>query len=239
MSGASLTSRLTARETEILRILQIIYPDREKFTIIGGYAVDAYSPLPRYSVDCDIVISKSDLDLFTKIFDNNGFGDPELMYNNELEGLETRRFKKLVGGEAVSIDLLIDGVRCRQTEAIWTQQEIKLQSINRRIVGVNDSVPSNVATLELIIAMKLHSGRDADLRDATMISDSADWNRVAVLSNKGDKQKVVNQLESAKEKIMRSEFEQELKAYFGSKQREEKRIRAMLKKIDRLLATIK
>ena len=106
------------REKEILRIIEIIYPYRENLVVVGGYAVDAYSPLPRYSVDCDVVIPKKELSNFTNIFSTEGFTDT-LQYQNELEGLETRRFKKTVEGYPVFVDLLVDGVRCRQTEAAW------------------------------------------------------------------------------------------------------------------------
>ena len=72
-----------------------------------------------------------------------------------------------------------------------------------------------------------------------MISDLADWNIVSRLSNKGKQQNVINQLRAAKEKIKTAEFEQELKAYFGSRQREETRIAVMLEKVDWLLTTIR
>lgn len=41
------------REQEIFRILKEI--SECEFVLIGGYAVNAYA-LPRFSVDCDIVI---------------------------------------------------------------------------------------------------------------------------------------------------------------------------------------
>ena len=44
---------LQLREKEIFETLKRI--ERFKFVIIGGYAVNAYT-LPRFSVDCDIVV---------------------------------------------------------------------------------------------------------------------------------------------------------------------------------------
>ena len=173
----SLTT-LTKREKEILRILETIYPQRDKFTLIGGYAVDAYSPLPRYSVDCDLVVSKSDFLKFSDIFGQNGFKEKSKIYLNELDGLETWKFKKSANDEIVSIELLLDGVKCRQTEAIWTEKEVRPSASDRKVVGVSDSVASNVVSKELLLAMKLHSGRDADLRDAIMLIDSVDWSVV-------------------------------------------------------------
>ncbi len=105
-------------------------------------------------------------------------------------------------------------------------------------MGVSDSVLSNVASKELLIAMKLHSGRDPDLRDVTMISDSADWDAVAALSNRGTKQKVIDQLGKAIIRIKRPEFEQNLGAHFGSRKMEGKQISTALENISRVLATM-
>ncbi|MDG6924000.1 MAG: hypothetical protein JRN67_12010 [Nitrososphaerota archaeon] len=211
------STTLTTREKEIIRILEAIYPQQDRFTLIGGYAVNAYSSLPRYSVDCDLVVSKSDFQEFSDIFAQNGFKDKSKIYLNELDGLETWKFKKFVNDEAVTIDLLLDGVKCRQTEATWTEKEVKSSASDRKVVGVSGSVTSSVVSKELLLAMKLHSGRDADLRDATMLMDSIDWTAVEKFSNRGNVRKVIDQLTNNLAKIKKSNFEQELKAYFSSK----------------------
>jgi len=48
---------LQLREKEIFKTLKKIR--NLKFIVIGGYAVNAYT-LPRFSVDCDIVIKDRD-----------------------------------------------------------------------------------------------------------------------------------------------------------------------------------
>lgn len=45
------------REKEIFESLKVLKDKR--FVVIGGYAVNAYT-LPRFSVDCDIVVNKKD-----------------------------------------------------------------------------------------------------------------------------------------------------------------------------------
>lgn len=228
------STTLTSREKEILRILEAIYPRRGKFTLIGGYAVNAYSSLPRYSVDCDLVVSKSDFEESSDIFAQNGFKDASKLYLNELDELETWKFKKFVNDDVVTIDLLLDGVKCRQTEAIWTLKEIKSSASDRKVVGVSGSVTSSVVSKELLLAMKLHSGRDADLRDATMLMDSIDWATVEKFANRGDVQKVIAQLTNNLTKIKKSNFEQELKAYFFSKDPQDRRIERAYANIMRL-----
>jgi len=225
----------TARESEILRTLDAIYPMRNEFALIGGYAVDAFSPLPRYSVDCDVVISKTELARFGRALKDLGYADRNAQWRDELSGLQTREFVKAVGAESVSVDMLIDGVRCRQTEAVWKTQEIHQSSKELRVVGVNRAVPSKVASRELLIAMKLHSGRGADLRDVVMISESADWDVVVDWASRGATDKVVAQLRKARDEIAKPDFEGQLKAGFSSRKSEKRRIDGVSSAINRLL----
>ena len=141
MSGQS----LVAREAEVLKTLQTIRQSGEKFTLVGGYAVNAYSTLPRYSVDCDLVVTRSQLKRLSSILDDQGYTNEGTAYLKGIEGLETHRFVKKVGGEKVYVDMLVDGVRCRQTEAVWKEEEYAKTSRELRVTGVNGSVLSNVS----------------------------------------------------------------------------------------------
>jgi hypothetical protein len=235
LSGPS----LIAREDEILRTLEALYPKRDKFALIGGYAVDAYSALPRYSVDCDMVISSTETPGFAAFFKSQGYEDPGTLYSDELRGLEIIRFEKPVGEDTVSVDLMVDGIRCRQTEAVWKEREIRESSQENRVVGVNRSVQSRVASRELLIAMKLHSGRNTDLRDVVMLADSANWSLVAREANRGLQEKVVSQLVIASEKMGEPNFEARLKSSFGLKSSGHGRIEATIRQVNRVLAEIR
>ena len=223
----------TAREKEILRILEIIYPYRENFVVIGGYAVDAYSQLPRYSIDCDVVITKRELSTFSGIFSKEGFSG-NLLYENELEGLETRRFEKNIEENPVFIDLLVDGVRCRQTEAVWKFEEIKKASSLGKIIGVSSFVNSSVASRELLIAMKLHSGRDSDLKDAAMLIDDVSWQKLVSHAVRGSNEKLGKQLSSAVKRMQAKDFEPQLKSFFGLRKGESRRVSETISVIERL-----
>jgi hypothetical protein len=224
----------TARENEILRTLEAVYPKGKRFTLIGGYAVDAYSPLPRYSVDCDMVIPKTELEALGGVLKELGYADNGAQWRDELSGLETRKFVKAVGAESVSVDMLIDGIRCRQTEAVWKEREVRGSSKVLRVVGVSRAVLSRVASRELLIAMKLHSGRGTDLRDVAMISESADWDLVAKWTGRGANDKVAAQLHRAVDEMTKPDFEGQLKAGFSSKKSEKRRIEATLNAINRI-----
>lgn len=231
MSGQS----LVAREAEVLKTLQTIRQSGEKFTLVGGYAVNTYSTLPRYSVDCDLVVTRSQLNRFSSILDDQGYTDEGAVYLNGIEGLETRKFVKKVGGEKVSVDLLVDGVRCRQTAAVWKEVECAKTSRELRVTGVNGSVLSSVASRDLLISMKLHSGRDTDLRDIVMLARDSDWEKVKKLSNRGVREKLIDQLDKEIATLSNGQFESQLKAAFTSKQNEVGRISRALSEIRKLL----
>jgi hypothetical protein len=230
----SSTDRLTARETEILSILETTYSEKKTFALVGGYAVDAYSSLPRYSVDCDMVVSKKDFDDYDEIFTTHKYENKGTMYRNELDGLETRKYEKLVGKDAVSIDLLVNGVRCRQAGAIWRYEEIFATSGQLEVIGLYGRVLSSVASKELLIAMKLHSGRDPDLKDVVMLAEFAKWKIVSSFAKRGDRQKVLSQLDRAMSAIAGETFEEQLKSFFGSKKTEMSRINATIREVENI-----
>ncbi len=231
MSGQS----LVAREAEVLKTLQTIRQSGEKFTLVGGYAVNAYSTLPRYSVDCDLVVTRSQLKRLSSILDDQGYTNEGTAYLKGIEGLETHRFVKKVGGEKVYVDMLVDGVRCRQTEAVWKEEEYAKTSRELRVTGVNGSVLSNVASRDLLISMKLHSGRDTDLRDIVMLTRDADWEKVKELSNRGVREKLITQLKKEIGILGDGQFESQFKAAFASKQGDAGRIAKALSEIRKLL----
>lgn len=153
---------LTTREKEILQLLRIIYPERKKYTLIGGYAVAAYAPLPRYSVDCDLVISKSDFIYFSDIFAKNDFRAKSQIFLDELTGLETWKFKKKVDHEIVTIELSLDGVKCRQTDALWVQQEIK----SNREIGQHLQKHAEKAIEERVQVKRIHNMKRSRLKSS-------------------------------------------------------------------------
>lgn len=95
---------LIAREAEIIGLLEEIHSSNLNYSVIGGYGVDAYSPLPRYSVDCDIVTENKELKGFDGLLKASGFDAVQTIYQNELEGVETKRYTKNVMGGRWSLN---------------------------------------------------------------------------------------------------------------------------------------
>src|SRR3989344_7048344 len=114
---------LQLREKEIFETLRKI--EKFNFVIIGGYAVNAYT-LPRFSVDCDIVVKdKGELKEIEEALVNFGYVKEE---NNKAKtsyyGDFLRLEKDLGENIEVSMDILIKEVLDRQTNATFSAEWI-------------------------------------------------------------------------------------------------------------------
>ncbi len=205
---------LTARETEIIRVLKLLCSQAGKFIVVGGYAVNALTS-HRFSVDCDLVIAEKDLMLLDSILRREGYRKTRRKEFQGIYGGKVQEYVKLIGGRRVSADLFVNGMVCRQTGGAWSYELIKQNSFESIVIGLTDSTASLVPKRELLIAMKMHSGRDADLRDIIMLSEGADWEAVAKFAACGVKEKVIKQIESAIETLSKKEFPSALRAEFG------------------------
>ena len=206
---------LTAREAEIIRAIRILSPHARRFIVVGGYAVNALG-LHRFSVDCDIVIAETDLGLFERILTREGYDrDKPARPFSGLYGAQTVEYTKLIGNRRVSVDLFVNSVMCRQTGGEWGYSLIRKHSIEANVVGLSDSAVAFVPKRELLMAMKIHSGRDADLGDLIMLSEGADWEAVGKFTTCGEKEKVIHQLNTAVETIGKPEFPSSLTAEFS------------------------
>jgi len=152
------------REKECFTFLKLI-PNKKKYVIIGGYAVSSFG-FPRFSVDLDITILENEHTFFKKLISDSGYefkiGKEDLTYLGKFE-----RYKK----GFVSIDLLINGVQSRQTGYHYPFDYIFKNSQIREISGWDQTnkVKVRTAKKEMLIALKIHSMRTADIRDIIML----------------------------------------------------------------------
>jgi len=206
---------LTARETEVIRILRVLRSRSDKFVVIGGYAVSALAS-NRFSVDCDVVVSEKDLESFEEVLTGEGYHKAKASnVNKGIHGAKTAKYFKLIGGRRVSVDLSINSVLCRDTGGEWSYELLMQNSTEANVVGVTDSTMAFVPKKELLIAMKLHPARDTDVRDVVMMGEEADWSVVAALANTGTRTRLVRQLDSAIKRLGSREFPSSLKSEFG------------------------
>lgn len=173
-----MSMKFIERENEILKALKKLIEAELDFIVVGGYAVSGLTR-HRFSVDCDIVVQKRDVEKleavlketdFTKHIEKAGF--------DEAYGGEFISYKKDVDRLPVTVDLLVGALVCRATEAAWSFDYIKEHSIIATISGMETSVSCRIPEKELLIALKMHSARRADIRDIVMLKEDADLEKI-------------------------------------------------------------
>jgi len=198
------------RENEIFDILQAFKAEDLDFVVVGGYGVSAYQH--RFSVDADLVIQSEDLDRFVEILEENGFekdADRDLVYSG--------RYLAYVNDQElpVTIDVLVDELQCPQTGASWSYSCFHRNSVEKEIEGSEESVRVRVPIEELLIAVKLHSGRLTDTRDVVALIGDTDLEKVEEHIDRGDQEKLKQVLENIEEAVGDSNFEDSFKGVFS------------------------
>jgi hypothetical protein len=158
---------LIIKENAVFDILQIFIDEKLEFVIVGGYAVSSYKH--RFSVDADIVIQSKDLEKFETVLKREKFTKG---YEKDLDNPYSSKFMRYQKGLA-SVDLLIDAIASRTTNACFSYELLLNNSSKRKIIGIEKEVLAMVPSKEMIIVMKIHSGRLTDFRDvAALAKDS-------------------------------------------------------------------
>jgi hypothetical protein len=159
------------REKEIFETLKKI--KAHSFVLIGGYAVTSYT-LPRFSVDCDIVLKNRDeLKEIEKKLIELGYKKQEidkkqLPYYGNFE-----RYEKILSNNfKVSIDILIEEVSDRNTGISFASDWVFKNSEIKNIKGktITEELKLRVATPDALTVMKISSCRINDIRDVFMLA---------------------------------------------------------------------
>ena len=159
MSKISSREGFLEREQEIMKILNLFLDKKLDFIVVGGYAISTYKK--RFSIGLVVVVKEEDLEKFEKILEKEGYS---LHYQKEialLYGENFKRFMKKIKDLPVDVDLLINGLVSRTTDATWGAEYIKKNSLKRSLNNTEFLTPEK----ELLIAMKFHSGRLSDIID--------------------------------------------------------------------------
>lgn len=199
---------LLEREKEIMRVINVFLDKKLDFIVVGGYAVSTYKK--RFSIDLDIVISEKDIGKFEKIFEKEKYA---LNYEKKIEliyGENFKRFKETLKQFPADIDLLINGLASRKTDAVWSFDYIKEHSIKRKIENTEFFIPEK----ELLIAMKFHSGRLSDTRDIVALMP-CNFESIKKHLSRGDIKKLKDSMKNQLNFLNKPQFEDSFKGIFG------------------------
>ena len=155
---------LIKKENDIFEILNKFVDSKLNFILVGGYAVSAFKH--RFSVDADIVVKSENLPNFENILKKSGFRET---ISKELKDIYSSKFVRYEKEQA-SVDILIDALASRTTNASFSYDLILSNSIKKKIIGIEKEVTARIPTKEMIIVMKIHSGRLTDFRDIAALA---------------------------------------------------------------------
>ena len=206
---------LQLREKEIFETLKKMI--KFQFVIIGGYAVNAYT-LPRFSVDCDIVVkNKDELREIKEALINFGYLKEES--NKDITSYygDFLRLEKDLGDNIkVSIDILIKEVLDRQTNATFSADWVFDNSEVRTLRGktITEELKLRIINLDALFILKLVSCRLTDIRDIFMLAPNIknkEWIKEEI-SKKYNFNKLFLKV---KNKITTKQFKDSLQGVYG------------------------
>ncbi|MCJ7635119.1 nucleotidyltransferase family protein [Candidatus Bathyarchaeota archaeon] len=227
------------RENEILRMLKRLVEERLDFVVVGGYAVSGLAR-HRFSVDCDIVVSKRELEKFEEVLKKEGFKRHVRKTGfDEVYAGEFISYKKEVGELPVTIDFLVGSLVCRATEASWSFDYIKNHSIEVAITGIEILASCRIPEKELLIAFKIHSARRTDIRDIIMMREGSDLEKVLKHLRKGKMDALKTQINKIIEALNDKNLVDSLKGVFTLTVDVRKQIESTRQDIESILKSIR
>jgi len=199
---------LLEREQEVMRILSLFLDKGLDFIVVGGYAISTYKK--RFSIDLDVVVKEEELKEFEKLLEKEVYF---LHYEKEIAlmyGENFKRFMKKMNNLPVDIDLLINGLVSRTTDATWGLDYIKRHSVKRKLNNSEFLTPEK----ELLIAMKFHSGRLSDTRDIVALMP-CDKEKLKQHLLNGDIKKLKQSMKKQSSFLNKPQFDDGFKGIFG------------------------
>lgn len=203
------------RENRIFQILEKFTSKKLQYVLVGGYAVSAFSH--RFSVDAELVIREEEYPTFLEILKKEGFTETE---RRVLETPYEGRFLSYKTREElpITVDLLVNSLECRQTEASWSYEYLKENSKVVMVEGSEKMIEARVPEKELLIAIKLHSGRLTDVRDVVALASDVRREKIKKHLERGDNKKLKRTLENVAERIRSQNFKDSFKGVFSEKE---------------------
>jgi hypothetical protein len=147
----------------------------------------------------------------------------EWVYDTEVIEYE----KRLTPQQPIGFDLLVNGLGCRQTEAQWSFDYLYDHSHQQEVSGGTVTTTARVIDGAVLVAAKLHSGRETDLRDVLAVAEEIDLDAVTPHLRRGDDDSLREQLESGMEIVESDELKHGYRSDFGTSAVSEETVTAL------------
>ena len=202
---------LIKKENDIFGILDKFIISNLDFIVVGGYAVSAFKH--RFSVDADLVVKSENLADFEALLKKEDF---KKTMTKQLENTYSSKFIRYEK-EHVSVDLLIDALASRTTNASFSYDLLFSNSIKKKIIGIEKEVMARIPIKEILIVMKIHSGRLTDFRDIAALAKDSDLDLIKKYLFIGDLKKLNENLSKLHKVVNDKNFVDSFKGVFVEK----------------------
>lgn len=205
------------RSEALIDVLQELDQSDIGFVLVGGYAISQFEP--RFSTDLDLVIAPDDYGEVVAFLEARDFErtaalevpPEETIYDRDIE-----LFERTEGlPHPIGVDVLVNGLGCRQTEAEWSFEYLREHSTVTTIAGGTRSTTARTVDGEVLVAAKLHSARKTDLADVLAAVPAIDINAVEAHLHRGDEAALQSQLSDAQTFIEEGGLDHRFKSMFG------------------------
>ena len=134
---------------------------------------------------------------------------------------------RLTPQQPIGFDLLVNGLGCRQTEAQWSFDYLYDHSHQQEVSGGTVTTTARVIDGAVLVATKLHSGRETDLRDVLAVAEEIGLNAVTPHLRRGDGDALRKQLERGLEILESDELKHGFRSEFGASAVSEETVTAL------------
>ncbi len=203
------------RSDALIELLDELSKEGLEYVLVGGYAVSAFNA--RFSTDLDIVVAPDSKSKFVEFLEQRDFEKTdshakEWFYDTEVIEYE----KRLTPQQPIGFDLLVNGLGCRQTEAQWSFDYLYDHSQQQEVSGGTVTTTARVIDGAVLVAAKLHSGRETDLRDVLAVAEKIALDSVTAHLRRGDEDALREQLERGLEILGSEELKHGYRSDFGA-----------------------
>ncbi len=205
------------RSEALIELLEELERSDIGFVLVGGYAISQFET--RFSTDLDLVIAPHEYDEvveFLKAHDFERRTELEVPSEETIYSREIELFERTDGlPHPVGVDVLVNGLGCRQTSAEWSFDYLHKHSSITTVSGATRSTRARAADGEILVAAKLHSARKTDIADVLAATPSVDLEIVERHLHRGDADALQAQLDKALTFIEEGGLDHRFKSMFG------------------------
>lgn len=205
----------SARSEALVELLEAIDEAGLGYVLVGGYAVSAFET--RFSTDLDIVVAPETVTKYVSFltdreFERQGTHEKEWAYATEVIEYE----KRLGPKQPIGVDLLVNGLGCRQTQAQWSYDYLTAHSTEQEVSGGTVSTTARVVDGAVLVAAKLHSGRETDVRDVLAVAEEIDLQNVTPHLTRGEPDALRDSLDRGLDVLDSDELRHGFRSDFGA-----------------------